>query len=135
MYSIRPKDIVQFTMFLRPINIVQLLLGRVQTLVCAVVERQWTSNVIWEKAMLSHLLLAHVGNFVIVSAAAFHALNKALLQREEPVLQLVVAHCINGIHDNFDQLIDVVWRMLVLKRLDRSEESEIKKKIDLNLAI
>jgi hypothetical protein len=29
IYSLRPKDIVQFTIFLRPIYIVQLLLGRV----------------------------------------------------------------------------------------------------------
>jgi hypothetical protein len=60
--SLRPKDIVQFTIFLRPIYIVQLLLGHVQTLACAVVERQWTSNVVQEKAMSSHLLLAHVGS-------------------------------------------------------------------------
>jgi hypothetical protein len=47
-----------------------------------------------------------------------------------------VAHCIKGIHDGFDQLIDVVWRLLVLKRLDRSEESEIRKKIfELNLVV
>jgi hypothetical protein len=45
---------------------------------CVVVERQWTSNVVWEKAMSSHLLLAHVGKFVIVSAAVFHDLDKAL---------------------------------------------------------
>jgi hypothetical protein len=44
-----------------------------------------------------------------------------------PGLQLVVAHCIKGIHNGFDQLIDVVWHLLVLKRLDRSEESEIEK--------
>jgi hypothetical protein len=45
----------------------------------AVVERQWTSNVICKKATSSHLLLAQVGKFVIVSAAAFHDLdNKAL---------------------------------------------------------
>jgi hypothetical protein len=55
-----------------------LLLGRVQTLACVVVERQWTSNVVREKAMLSHLLLAHVGKFVIASAGAFHDLDKAL---------------------------------------------------------
>jgi hypothetical protein len=77
-YSLRPKDIVQFTIFLRPIYIVQLLLGRVQTLACAVVERQWTSNVVREKALSSHLRLAHVGKFVIVSAAAFHDPDKAL---------------------------------------------------------
>jgi hypothetical protein len=71
--------IVQFTIFLCLIYIVQLLLGHVQTLVCAVVERQWTSNVVREKAMSSHLLLAHVGKFVIVSAvAAFHDLDKAM---------------------------------------------------------
>jgi hypothetical protein len=35
-----------------------------------------------------------------------------------------MAHCIEGIHDGFDQLIDVVWRLLVLKQLDRSKESE-----------
>jgi hypothetical protein len=64
--------------FLRPIYIVQLLLGRVQTLACDVVERQWTSSVVREKALSSHLLLAHVGKFVIVSAAAFHDLDKAL---------------------------------------------------------
>jgi hypothetical protein len=58
-----------------------LLLGRVQTLACAIVERQWTSNVVREKAMLSHLLLAHVGKFVIVSATAFHDLDKALRDR------------------------------------------------------
>jgi hypothetical protein len=63
---------------LRPIYIVQLLLGRVQTLACVVVEPQWTSNVVREKAMSSHLLFAHVGKFVIVSAAAFHDLHKAL---------------------------------------------------------
>jgi hypothetical protein len=63
---------------LRPIYIVQLLLGHVQTFACAVVERQWTSNVVREKAMSSHLLLAYVGKFVIVSAAAFHDLDKAL---------------------------------------------------------
>jgi hypothetical protein len=40
-----------------------------------------------------------------------------------------VAHCIKGIPDGFDQLIDVVWRLLVLKRLDRLEESEIDKKL------
>jgi len=44
----------------------------------AVVERQWTSNVIRKKATSSHLLLAQVGKFVIVSAAAFHDLDKAL---------------------------------------------------------
>jgi hypothetical protein len=69
--------------FSRPIYIVQLLLGRVQTLACAVVERQWTSNVVREKALSSHLLLAHVGKFVIVSAAVFHDLDKALLARQE----------------------------------------------------
>jgi hypothetical protein len=102
-----------------------LLLGRVQTLACIVVERQWTSNTVREKALSSHLLLAHVGKFVPAAAAAFHDLDKALLQRHEHILQLAVAHCIKGIHDGFDQLIDVVWRLLVLKRLDRSEESEI----------
>jgi hypothetical protein len=126
-YSFRPKDIVQFTICLRPIYIVQLLLGRVQTLACTVVECQWTISVVREKAMSSHLLLAHVGKFVIFSAAAFHDLDKALLQRQEHILQLVVADCIKGIHDGFDQLIDVVWCLLVLKRLDRSEESEIEK--------
>jgi hypothetical protein len=40
-----------------------------------------------------------------------------------------VAHCIKGIHDGFDQLVDFVWRLPVLKRLDRSQESEIEKKI------
>jgi hypothetical protein len=104
------------------------LLGRVETLACAAVERQWTSNVVREKAMLSHLLLAHVGKFVIVSATAFHDLDKALLQRQEHILQLVVVHCIKGIHDDFNHLINVVWRLLVLKQLDRSEESEIEKK-------
>jgi hypothetical protein len=78
-YSLCPKGIVQFTISLRPIYIVWLLLGRVQTLACTVVERQWTSNVVREKAMLNHILLAHVGKFVIVSAAAFHDLDKALL--------------------------------------------------------
>jgi hypothetical protein len=63
---------------LRPIYIVELLLGRVQTLACAVVERQWTSNVVREKALSSHLLLAHVRKFVIVSAAAVHDLDEAL---------------------------------------------------------
>jgi ferric iron reductase protein FhuF len=58
-----------------------LTLGRVQTLVYAIVERQWTSNVVREKAMSSHLLLAHVGKFVIVSTAAFHDLNKALCNK------------------------------------------------------
>jgi hypothetical protein len=77
-YSLRPKDIVQFTIFLHPIYIVQLLLGRVQTLACAVVERQWTSNVVRQKALSSHLLLAHVGKFAIVSTVAFHDLDKAL---------------------------------------------------------
>jgi hypothetical protein len=48
--------------------------------------------------------------------------------RQEHILQLVVAHCIKGIHDNFHQLIDVVWRLPVLKQLDRLEESEIEKK-------
>jgi hypothetical protein len=62
---------------------------------------QWTSNVVREKALSSHLL-AHVGKFVIVSAAAFHDLDKALLQRHEHILQLVVAHCIKGIQDGFD---------------------------------
>jgi hypothetical protein len=62
---------------LRPIYIVQLLLSRVQALACVVVERQWTSNVVREKVMSSHLLLAHVKKFVIVSAAAFHDLDKA----------------------------------------------------------
>ena len=52
-----------------------LLLGLVQTLACVVVERQWTSNVVREKVMSSHLLLAHVGNFVIVSVSAFHDLD------------------------------------------------------------
>jgi hypothetical protein len=79
-----------------------LLLGRVQTLACAVVERQWTSNVVREKALSSHHLLAHVGKFVIVSAAANHDLDKALLQQHEHILQLVVAHCIKGNHDGFD---------------------------------
>jgi hypothetical protein len=52
------------------------------------------------------------------------------------ILQLVMAHCIKGIHDSFDQLIDVVWRLLVLKRLDRLEESEIGIFLfELNLAI
>jgi hypothetical protein len=97
-----------------------LLLGRVQTLACAVIERQWTSNAVREKALSSHLLLAHVGKFVIVSATASHDLDKALLHRQEHILQLVVAHCIKGIHNGFDQLIDVVWCMLVLKRLNRS---------------
>jgi hypothetical protein len=93
-------------------------------LACIVVERQWTSNAVREKALSSHLLLAHVGKFVS-AAAAFHDHDKALLQRHEHILQLAVAHCIKGIHGGFDQLIDVVWRLLVLKRLDRSEESEI----------
>jgi hypothetical protein len=110
-----------------------LLLGRVQTLACAVVECQWTSNVVREKALSSHLLLAHVGKFVIVSAAVFHDLDKALLARQEHILQLVMAHCIKGIHDGFDPLINVVWRLLVLKQLDRSEESEIGQKKKLNL--
>jgi hypothetical protein len=77
-YSLHPKDIVQFTIFLCPIHIVKLLLGRVQTLACTVVERQWTSNVVRERALSSHLLLAHVGLFVIVSATTFHDLDKAL---------------------------------------------------------
>ena len=80
--------------------------------------------------MSSHLLLvAHVGKFVIVSAAAtaFHDLDEALRDRKH-ILQLAVAHCIKEIHGRFDQLIDVVWRLLVLKRLDRSKESEIEKK-------
>jgi hypothetical protein len=68
-YSLRPKDIVEFTIFLRPIYIVQLLLVHVQMFACVVVERRWTSNVVQEKAMSSQLLLAHVGKFVIVSAA------------------------------------------------------------------
>jgi len=105
-----------------------LLLGRVQTLACAVVEHQWTSNDVREKALSSHLLLAHVERFVIVSAAAFHDLDKARLHQQEHILHLVVAHCIKGIHDGFDQLINVFWCMLVLKRLDYSEESEIEKK-------
>jgi hypothetical protein len=47
-----------------------------------------------------------------------------------------VAHCIKRIHDGFDQLIDVVWRLLVLKRLDRLEESEIDKNLfELNLDV
>jgi hypothetical protein len=115
-YSLCPKDIVE------------LLLNHVQTLACAVVERQWTSNDVREKALLSHLLLAHVGKFVIVSAAAFLDLDKALLQRQEHILQLVVAHCIKGIHDGFNRLIDVVWCLLVLKRLNCLEESDIEKK-------
>jgi hypothetical protein len=47
-----------------------------------------------------------------------------------------VAHCIEN-HDGFDQLIAVVWRVLVLKRLDRSEESEIEKNkiFELNLVV
>jgi hypothetical protein len=78
-YSLRPKDIVQFTIFLRPIYIVELVLGHVRTLACAVVERQGTSIVVREKALSSHLLLVHVGKFVSVSAAAaFHDLDKAL---------------------------------------------------------
>jgi hypothetical protein len=77
-YSLCPEDIVQSTIFLRPIYIVQFLLGHVQTLACDVVEHQWTRNVVWEKALSRHLLLAHVGKFVIVSAAAFHDLDKAL---------------------------------------------------------
>jgi hypothetical protein len=40
-----------------------------------------------------------------------------------------VAHYIIGIHDGFNKLIDVVWHLLVLKQLDRSEESEIEKNI------
>ena len=65
--------------------------------------------------MSSHLLLvAHVGKFVIVSAAAYHDLDKALRDKKH-ILQLVVAPCIKGIHDGFDRLIDVVWRLLVLK--------------------
>jgi hypothetical protein len=48
--------------------------------------------------------------------------------RQEHILQLVVAHYIKGIHNGFDQIIDVVWCLLVLKRLDHSEESEIEKK-------
>jgi hypothetical protein len=121
---------------LHPKYIVQLLLGRVQTLAFVFVERQWTSNVVREKALSSHLLLAHAGKFVNVSTAAFHDLDKALLQRHEHILQLVVAHCIKGIHDGFDPLIDVVWRLLVLKRLDHSEEPEIEKKLfELNLHV
>jgi hypothetical protein len=86
--------------------------------------------------MLSHLLIVHVERFVIVSAAAFHDLNKARLQLQEHILQLVVAHCIKGIYDGFDQLIDVVWCLLVLKRLDCSEESKIEKKLfELNLVV
>jgi hypothetical protein len=46
-----------------------------------------------------------------------------------------VAHCIKGNHDGFDRLIDVVWRLLVLKRLDRSEESKIEKLFELNLVV
>jgi hypothetical protein len=55
-----------------------LLLGCVQTLVWTIVERQWTSNVVQEEALSSHILLAHVGKFVIVFAIAFHDLDKAL---------------------------------------------------------
>jgi hypothetical protein len=129
-YSLRPKDIVQFTILLRPIYIVELLLGRVRALECAVVERQGTSNVVVrERVLSSHPLLAHVGKFVIVSTDAFHDLDKAGTTRQEHILQLVVAHCVKGIiHDDFDQLIDVVWRLLALKRLDRSENPEIEKK-------
>jgi hypothetical protein len=38
-------------------------------------------NVVREKALSSHLLLAHVGKFVIVYAAAFHDLDKAMRDR------------------------------------------------------
>jgi hypothetical protein len=52
------------------------------------------------------------------------------------ILQLVVAHCSKGVHDGFDQLIDVVWRLLVLKRLDHLEQSEIEKNLfELNLVV
>ena len=44
------------------------------------------SNAVKEKALSSQLLLTHVGKFVIVSAAAFHDLDKALLQRQEHIL-------------------------------------------------
>jgi hypothetical protein len=64
-----PKILSNSRFFLLPIYIVQLLLVHVQTFACAVVERQWTSNVVREKAMSSQLLLAHVGKFVSVSAA------------------------------------------------------------------
>jgi hypothetical protein len=47
----------------------------------------------------------------------------------------VVAHCIKGIHDGFNRLIDVVWCLLVLKRLNRLEKSDIEKKTELNPTI
>jgi hypothetical protein len=97
-------------------------------LVCVVVERQWTSNVVQEKAMSSHLLLAHVEKFVIVSTVAFHDLDKALCDKNT-FFSLSWPIALKKTHDGFDQLIDVVWRLLELKRLDRSEESEIEKKL------
>jgi hypothetical protein len=36
-----------------------------------------------------------------------------------------VAHCIKGIHDGFDQLNGVVWRLLVPMQLDHLEESDL----------
>jgi hypothetical protein len=76
-------------------------------LACTVVERQWTSNVVREKTMSSHLLLAQVEKFVIVYTAAFHDLDKALRDKNT-LFSLSWPIALKEIHDGFDQLIDVV---------------------------
>jgi hypothetical protein len=78
--------------------------------------------------MSSHLLFAHVGKFVIASAAAFHDLNKALHDKNT-FFSLSWPIALKGSTTaSISSSIDVVWRLLVLKRLDRSKESEIEKK-------
>jgi hypothetical protein len=100
-----------------------LLLARVQTLACSVVERQWTSNVVHEKALWSHLLLAHVGKFVIVSIAVYHDLDKTLRDKNTFFsLSWSIALKESTMASISSSML---FGLLVLKRLDRLEESDI----------